>query len=116
MSAEMKSAEDIMTSAMPLKSNKKYDVTWNQFCAYTNFICSEPTDEAFLQYFHFLKNERKLASSTLWSTYSMLNHKFQLLFGKKLQTYYRVTMLLKSFEAGYVRKKAQVFTKDEIKR
>lgn len=39
---------------------------------------------------------------------------YQLKFGKKLQTYPRITHLLKSYEAGYVRKSASAFTKEQI--
>ena len=44
----------------------------------------------------------------------MLNNKMQLLFGEKLQIHPRLTILLKSYEAGYVRKTAGQFSKEQI--
>ena len=111
-----RSANDIMQDAMPIKSNKKYNDSWNDFCEFLKLDDREPTEDELLQYFDNLKNNKEYASSTIWSVYSMINHKFQLLFGKKLQIYPRITILLKSYEAGYVRKSASVFSKDEILR
>lgn len=105
---------------MPVKSVKRYDDAWNEFCKYHKLtetdLNNEPSEELMLQYFDHLKKTKAYASSTIWSVYSMINHKFQLVYGKKLQVYPRITMLLKSFEAGYVRKTASIFSKDEIKR
>ena len=112
-----RSSEDILQSINPIKSVEKYNKTWQQFVEYGEINDeSEPTEEKFLQYFDHLRNVKHLASSTLWSVYSMLNHKYQLLYGLKLQKYPRITMLLKSYEAGYQRKVASSFTKEEIKR
>ena len=108
MSTPRRSANEIMKGALPLKSNKKYEDTWKDFCDFVKLGSIEPSEENFLQYFDHLKNQKKYAPSTTWSIFSMLNHKFQLLFGKKLQIYPRITMLLKLFEAGYVRKKASI--------
>ena len=74
----------------------------------------KPTEEDFIQYFDYLKGVKKLAANTIWSQYSMLNHKFQALFGEKLQKFPRITMLLKSYENGYVRKKSKIFSKEQI--
>jgi len=46
----------------------------------------------------------------------MINNKYQIIYGEKLQKYPRLIHLLKSFEAGYVRKTAKVFTKDQMRR
>ena len=62
------------------------------------------------------KWKASIASSTLWSVYSMINHKCQLLYGLKWQKFPRLTMLLKSYEATCQRKVASTFTKGGIKR
>lgn len=114
ISVGIRSVDEILNESMVIKSQAKYEKAWSEFYNYAKFE-SEPTEETFIRYFDYLKNTRNYASSTMWSIYSMLNHKTQLLFGKKLQTLYpRLTMLLKSFESGYVRKKSNIFTKDEI--
>ena len=104
----------IVSDILPLKSAKKYDENWEQFCSYVSLKDKRPGEEDFLQYFDHLRHERKLASSTLWSIYSMINHHYQLHFGQKLQMYPRLTMLLKSFEQGYIRKSAGVFSKEQV--
>ena len=100
-----RSTTDIMSDAMPIKSNKRYDNVWNEFCEYHKLtdLQIEPSEELLIQYFDHLKKTKGFASSTIWSLYSMINHKFQLLYGKKLQVFPRINILLKSFEAGYVR-------------
>jgi len=109
-----RSAREILEQANPINSTKRYDYHWKQFCNFCKLSEGKPNEEDFLQYFDFLKNERQYASSTLWSIYSMLNYKLQLLFGEKIQQYPRITLLLKSFEAGYVRKTANTFSKEQI--
>ena len=46
----------------------------------------------------------------------MVNHKYQTLYGHKLQNFPRVTLLLKKIEAAYKRKTALVFIKEQIMR
>ena len=109
-----RSSEEIIADINPMKSGKKYDTRWQEFVDYAELNDRKPTEEDFLQFFYHLRNTKKFASSTLWSIYSMTNNKFQLNFGEKLQKFPRLTMLLKSFEAGYIRRTASVFTKEEI--
>lgn len=110
-----RSAEEICGSINPLKSEKRYTEMWTKFYNFSELESSiEPTEENFLQFFDFLRNEEKKSYSTIWSTYSMLNYKFKAIFGKKLQVYPRLTILLKSYENGYKRKTASVFSKEQI--
>ena len=110
---KMATAEEIMQTVNPIKSSKSYDNQWDDFINFCG-ISEEPNEEDFIKYFHHLGEVRKYASSSLWSKYSMINHKYQTLHGHKLQKFPRVTLLLKKFEAGYKRKKASIFTKDHI--
>lgn len=109
-----RSAEVIISEINPMKSTKKYNTSWQQFLDYTEIKDRKPTEQDFLQYFDYQRNEKKLAASTLWSSYSMINSKYQLNFGEKLQSFPRLTMQLKSYEAGYVRKTANIFSKEDI--
>ena len=68
------------------------------------------SDDIFIKYFDYFRNEKKYASSRLWCEYSMLNRKIQILYGKKLQTMPRLTIQLKSYEAGYKRKTSSIFS------
>ena len=54
-----------------------------------------------------------MASSTLWTTYSMVTSVCKGKYSINLKQYCRVTSLLKSFDVD-VKKKAKVFTKSEI--
>lgn len=110
-----RSAETILSALAPNKTAKRYDGRWQELLTYTNQDGSrKPTEEELIQFFDHLKNDKKMLASTIWCIYSMINHKMQLLFGEKLQVYPRVTMLLKSFEAGYTRKTAGQFSKEQI--
>ena len=66
-----------------------------------------------MQYFDILHTQKKMKSSTLWSTYSMLNSIHQRNYGECLQNFPRITQQLKSYNSSYSRKVASVFeTKD----
>ena len=73
-----------------------------------------PTEIQILNYFHYLKNVKHLAPTTLWSTYSRVNACVKRLFGFSLKNYVRVTDVLKSYESGYKVKKASIFTPQEV--
>ena len=68
-----------------------------------------PTESDYLQYFDYLHTVKNLKASTIWSTYSCLNSVHQREFSEKLQSYPRVTQLLKTYNNTYIRKKASVF-------
>ena len=109
-----RSVDDILNEMTPLKSTEKYNKAWQQFVDYVELNDRKPNEDDFMQFFDYLKNTKKMASSTIWSKYSMINNKYQILFGGKLQSFPRITILLKSYEAGYVRKTASIFNKSQI--
>ena len=90
-----RNASDIIQQIKPVKSAQKYDSAWKDFKQFTKLEDQCPSEDNFIEYFDYLKNSKKLASSTMWSIYSMLNTNFQLMSGKKLQIYPRLQMLLK---------------------
>jgi len=105
-----RSAKVILDNLVPIKSSKRYEGCWNKFIEYTGSVPETLIEDVFIQYFDYLRKEKQFASSTLWSEYSMLNYKVQMMYGKKLQTLPRLTMQLKSYEAGYKRKTSMIFS------
>ena len=74
----------------------------------------KPTEDDFIKYFDYLHTDKKLSASTCWSNYSMLNDQYKRVFGEQLQQFSRLTILLKRYHEGYTRKKAEVFTMQQI--
>ena len=72
-----------------------------------------PTEDEFADYFRSLRLEKKLSSSTMWTTYSIVNAVVKGKYGKRLQNYLRLTTLLKSFDTD-TKKKAAVFEMEEL--
>ena len=70
-------------------------------------------EDEFVDYYQRLRLKMKLSSSTLWTTYSIINAVVKGKFGEGLQKYPCLTTLLKSFETGN-KKKAAVFDMEEL--
>ena len=73
-----KTADQIMAEAQPMKSAKFYAVAWDKFMQYREEVnesvpWDEPTENDYITYFHFLKEEMQYKSSSLWTTFSKLN-------------------------------------------
>ena len=58
-------------------------------------------------------NSSAMASSSMWTFYSMINAIIKSKYGVNLKSYPRVTTLLKSFDTD-VKQKASVFTQEDI--
>ena len=108
-----RTVEEILSNIKPLKSKKAYEKAWTEFKTYIGKE-EKPEEHDFIQYFDHLKNTKGFACSSIWSHFSMLNNMYQTLYGEKLQKYPRITHILKSYEAGYVRKSSLFFTKQQI--
>ena len=67
-----KSAAEIMGNVETFKSEKAYQLSWTRFEEFRESN-AEHIEDDYIEYMHFLKEERKYKGSTLWSTYSMLN-------------------------------------------
>ena len=52
-----------MKDALPLKSNEKYEDARKDFCKFVKLGSLEPSEENSLQYFDYLKNNKKYAST-----------------------------------------------------
>jgi hypothetical protein len=111
---------ELMLDSYPPKSKVIY---LKAFKAFERYLKSQkqfvpdvaPTELQLLNYFHFLKFEKKLAPTTLWSTYSRINACVKRLHGFSLKNFARVTEVLKSFESGYKVKKASIFSPQEVR-
>ena len=110
---------ELMLDSYPAKSKMIYLKAYKHFERYLKsqkqFVENVvPSEIQILNYFYFLKNEKHLAPTTLWSTYSRVNACVKRLFGFSLKNYVRVTDVLKSYESGYKVKKASIFTPQEV--
>ena len=109
-----------MMDSYPAKSKIIYLKAYKMFERFLKskkqFVANvAPTEIQILNYFYFLRHEKKLAPTTLWSTYSRVNACVKRLFGFSLKNFVRVSDVLKSYESGYKVKKASIFTPQEVK-
>ncbi len=73
-------------------------------------MAKTPTKDDYIRYFHYLHHNQQYKSSSLWLTYSRWNNCHQRFFGTKLQ----ITVLLKNYQSGYVRKIASIVTLGQV--
>ena len=110
---------DLMSDSYPAKSKVVYNKAYKLF---ERFLKSKkqwqpnvaPSDLQVLNYFYYLRNELKWAPTTLWSTYARINVVMKRLYGVSLNSYKRVSDVLKSYESGHTVKQAGIFTPQQI--
>ena len=101
-----------------MKSPPLHEKAWSKISYF--FLCSLefdtriPSEEEFSTYFRFLRQDKGLSTSTLWTTYSLLNSVCKGKYSKSLQQYPRLQSIIKAFDVD-VKKKAHIFTKEEIR-
>ena len=109
--------DEIAVEGVKEPSRKKYLKVWCEFKERAvksgEFEERMPTEDEFAEYFRYLRLEKKLSSSTLWTTYSILNAVVKGKYGERLQKHPRLTTLLKSFDTD-IKKKAAVFEMEEL--
>ena len=95
-------SDDFVLDGVKEGVRARYKQTWTNFKAFSStantFEDDIAEEEAFINYFRHLRTEKKAASSTLWTTYSILNTFVKGKYGKKLQDFPRITTLLKSYD------------------
>jgi hypothetical protein len=97
------------------KSRKTYIKAWKKFVIHIGRQDgTQPTEEDLLDYFRFLKREKKLAGSTLWTTFSRINGLHIRLFGTRLQQWPRIKQDLQAYQQGEGVKQSLIFTHEEI--
>jgi hypothetical protein len=98
-------------------SRKAYKRAWSQFMEFSmnvDFEAGPPGEELLSKYFKFLRLEKKVASSTLWTVYSYFNCIMKRKYSVRLKEFYRLTLLLKSFTQD-VKQEAAIFDNNLIK-
>ena len=81
------------------KCRPAYVRTWKSFKDLKptiNFEEGPIGEDCCMDFFRVLRQEKKLASTTMWTSYSQLNSTMKQKYGVQLQDFPRVTMLLKS--------------------
>ena len=73
-----------------------------------------PSEEELLSFLRYLREERHLASSSMWTSYSKLNSMVKAKYGISLKATPRLIGLLKSYDID-IKKKARIFSSDNIK-
>ena len=111
---ERKAAGDILKKLGPKKTGHLYDIAWEKFEKFRE-SAGAPEEQDFIQYFDFLREGRKFKASTLWNTYAKLNSCHKRRYGKALKDWPRLKMQLETYEHGYERKTAAIFTLEQIK-
>ena len=96
-------------------SRKLYIKAFKQLREYlgNDLETRSPTEEELLRYFKFLRLEKGFASSSLWTTYSMINGVCKGKYSINLKMFCRVTSLIKSFDVD-IKTKARIFSSEEI--
>ena len=99
------------------KTRPRYGKLWEEFKQFSDrdFAEKVPAEDDILKYIRFLREDRKLASSSVWTCYSMLNSVIKSKYGLSLKAYVRVTTLIKSYDTD-VKRKAKVFIKEDFDR
>ena len=112
--AVKRNVDEILNDTLPEKSKELYNKRWLNFMEFMGEPFRRPSEEDYLQYFDYLHTEKKHKASAIWSIYSSLNCIHQREFAERLQTYARITQLLKTYNNTYERKVAAVFEPDVI--
>uniref|UniRef100_A0A6P7FIG9 Uncharacterized protein LOC114330684 n=1 Tax=Diabrotica virgifera virgifera TaxID=50390 RepID=A0A6P7FIG9_DIAVI len=100
-------------SLLPSTSREKYETTYKQFMDWKKkYKTKSFSENIIMAYFEELSKSRK--SSTLWSIYSMLKSTININHGINISTYAKLRTFLKRKSDGYIAKKAQTLTSEEI--
>ena len=103
------------------KSRPLYIKNWEEFLEFHEDIREQfqtriPSEVEVMNFFTDLREEKNRASSTIWTSFSMLNACIKGKYGQKLQdTYPRLMMLLKSYDVD-TRRKASIFEMEEFEK
>ena len=98
-------------------SKKQYKQIWTQFRSFImdfDLETGAPGEEIFANFFKWLRHEKKMASSSMWTYYSCVNSIMKRKYNVKLQEIPRITMPLKSFDTD-VKEKATIFEEAKLK-
>jgi len=106
--------KEIPSLAYPKKSKLFYE---RRLKAYINWMKEHvacETEDTYIAYFSYLIDEKKYKSSTIWNVYAILN--FRLKFkNSTLKNFQRLQVMLKNYSKGFLYKKADTFTQEDVK-
>ena len=109
--------DNVAIEAIKEPSRQRYLKIWEEFKSRSSnameFENRMPNEDELTDYFRYLRMERKMSSSTMWTTYSMINSVVKGKYGQRLQNYPRLTTLLKSYDSD-TKKKAAVFESEDL--
>ena len=77
-------------------------------------LTEAPTESDYIRYFHYLKTKKNYKCTSIWSIHGRLNGCHKRRFGKSLLQWPRISLLLKTYNKGHVKKKASIFHLGEI--
>lgn len=98
---------------IPIKSKLVYLSTYEKFCTWQQSKnCSSISEKLLMAYFEEISKTK--ASSTLWSTYSMLKKTIRQYNNVDIKTYSNLIDLLKVEGKGFQPKKSKVLSADDI--
>lgn len=100
------------------KSRKAYIRSWQNFKEFLpniNFEEGPPAEDDIISFFRHLRQEKKAATSSLWTIYSYVNSVLKRKYGVKLQDLPRVTLFLKGFDED-TKVKAAIFDEALLKK
>ena len=96
------------------KSRQAYVKSWQEFKKFNtghDFEDDHPGEEAIIDFFNHLRLEKRMATSSIWTLYSYLNSVMKRKYGWKLQSFPRITMVIKGYEED-TKHKATIFEDD----
>jgi hypothetical protein len=117
--ARIVSNEEIFAQFTNEVSRRQYKRTWLQFvefCGDYDLEAGPPGKESLSKYFKFLRFEKKMASSSLWTLHSYFNCILKKKYKNSVGLKYlpRLTLLIKSFTQD-VKQEAAIFDNNLIK-
>ena len=107
-------SNELYDQTSKMKSAKAYFKAWEMFVEFHDGKENGFIEDDFGRFFKFMGEVREYSPSTIWKVYSMLNHMFQMKFNEGLKQWPKLTKLVQSYEAGYVRKCANTFEPDQV--
>lgn len=113
---EMKQkASKIFQNLLPSKSKEKYLSVYHEFQGWMDKNNIKSCDESSVTvYFSYLKEEKKLMSSTLWSRWSMLKSTLSAYDDIDVGAFKKLKAYLKKLNKGYKPKKSKILYSEDL--
>lgn len=112
----IQNAREAILETLPKVSREKYTRVYNNFKQWQKKLGTESVShETILAYFHMLATKKKYKPTSLWAYFSMLKATMRTYENVLIDKYKQVSAYLSTRSAGYKKKKAKVFSEDNIK-